>query len=337
MKSKATLKLIVREKIIIESFLLTLLIGLIGLLSYIILPKIFVFSLVGIAALCAAPIHGVYRKSYIYILFTVISINICIIIGTTVSQLPMLVPYCTFIIGALTFYLPTKFKLMPEKLTKFCFIGYISSTFGHSHISLSVIIASATIIIILLVLYYALINILLYRDQPYPEREKVQDKYHHVMLIALVSLAIGYFVTKIMTMYLQNTNPWWIMMTIVLVLGYSYERVKATAIKRGIANILGPIVVAILLTLLKNHYHLQIFLLLVLFFLVNCSISYYLILAFFVSCMIISWEIITLSPTVPYTIALDRTFETLIAVCIVLVINEIYKKIFAKLINRMIN
>lgn len=42
MKSQITLKLILREKIIIESLLLTILIGLIGLLSYIILPKIFV-------------------------------------------------------------------------------------------------------------------------------------------------------------------------------------------------------------------------------------------------------------------------------------------------------
>ncbi|MDE4938291.1 FUSC family protein, partial [Francisella tularensis subsp. holarctica] len=69
--------------------------------------------MVGNAAFCAAPIHGVYRKRYTYIIVTVISINISIIIGTTISQLQLLVPYVTVIIGALTFYLPTKFKLMP--------------------------------------------------------------------------------------------------------------------------------------------------------------------------------------------------------------------------------
>lgn len=292
--------------------------------------------MVGIAAFCAAPIHGVYRKSYTYIIVTVISINISIIIGTTISQLPLLVPYVTFIIGALTFYLPTKFKLMPEILTKFCFIGYISSTFGHSRLNLSVIITSATIITIILIFYYALINILLYRDQPHSKREKVQDIYHHVMIVALVSLVAGYFVTKIMTLYIPNTNPWWIMMTIVLVLGYTYQRVKVYAFKRGIANILGPIIMAILMTLFKNHYYLQVLLVFVLFFLVNCSISYYLILSLFASCMIISWEMISLSPPDLYTIALDRALETLIAVGIVLTVNEIYKRIFANYINKRI-
>jgi len=157
------------------------------------------------------------------------------------------------------------------------------------------------------------------------------------MIIALASLAIGYLVTNFMTIYLPNTNPWWIMMTIVLVLGYSYEKVKITALKRGFANILGPLIIAIIMIPLKNHYYLQIALLLVLFFLVNCSISYYLILALFISCMIISWDIITLSSATPYTIALDRAFETFVAVFIVLIINEIYKRLLSKYIKKIIN
>ncbi|MDE4974197.1 hypothetical protein NAI33_11020, partial [Francisella tularensis subsp. holarctica] len=80
-------------------------------------------------------------------------------------------------------------------------IGYISSNFGHSRLNLRVIISSATIITIILIFYYALINILLYRDQLHSKREKVQDIYHHVMIVALVSLVAGFFVTKIMTLY----------------------------------------------------------------------------------------------------------------------------------------
>ncbi|WP_041263568.1 FUSC family protein [Francisella salina] len=336
MKSHTTLKLIVREKIIIESFLLTILLGLVALISYLLLPKAFVNSLVGITALCTASIHGVYRKNYLYIIIAIISISAAMIIGTVVSQLPIAVPFCTLMMGGLTFYLPTKFRIMPEILTKFCFIGYVSSAFGYSHVSIGITLTCVIVVMVLLILYYALINILLYRDQPYSNRERIQDKYHHVMLIALASLAIGYLITNFMTIYLPNTNPWWIMMTIVLVLGYSYEKVKITALKRGFANILGPIIIAILMTLLENHYYLQIALLLALFFLVNCSISYYLLLNLFVSCMIISWSIITLSSATSYTIALDRAFETFVAVFIVLIINEIYKRLLSKYINKII-
>lgn len=52
--------------------------------------------------------------------------------------------------------------------------------------------------------------------------------------------------------------------------------------------------------------------------------------------MVISWEMISLSPPDLYTIALDRALETLVAVGIVLTVNEIYKRIFANYINKRI-
>lgn len=52
--------------------------------------------------------------------------------------------------------------------------------------------------------------------------------------------------------------------------------------------------------------------------------------------MIISWDIITLSSATPYTIALDRAFETFVAVFIVLIINEIYKRLLSKYIKKII-
>ncbi|MDE4951356.1 FUSC family protein, partial [Francisella tularensis subsp. holarctica] len=55
------------------------------------------------------------------------------------------------------------------------------------------------------------------------------------------------------------------------------------------------------------------------------------------SCMIISWEMISLSTPDLYNIALDRALETLVAVGIVLTVNEIYKMIFANYINKRID
>lgn len=85
-------------------------------------------------------------------------------------------------------------------------------------------------------------------------------------------------------------------MTIVLVIGFSYERIKKTAIKRGVANIIGPTIIVLIMIPIKEYFYLQIALLLILFFLVNCLISYYLLLSLFVSCMIISWHIVISSP-----------------------------------------
>ena len=43
--------------------------------------------------------------------------------------------------------------------------------------------------------------------------------------------------------------------------------------------------------------------------------------------MVTSWEMISLSPPDLYTTALNRTLKTLVAVGIVLTVNEIYKRI----------
>ncbi|MDE5014958.1 FUSC family protein, partial [Francisella tularensis subsp. holarctica] len=77
-----------------------------------------------------------------------------IFIGRTISQRPLLVPDGTFIIGALTVYQPKKFKLMPEIITKFCFIVYISSNFGHIRVNQIIIIKSATKITNINLFYY---------------------------------------------------------------------------------------------------------------------------------------------------------------------------------------
>ena len=120
-------------------------------------------------------------------------------------------------------------------------------------------------------------------------------------------------------------------MTIVLVIGFSYEGIKKTAIKRGIANIIGPILIVLMMIPIKEYFYLQIALLLILFFLVNCLISYYLLLSLFVSCMIISWHIVISSSQQLYAIALSRSFETLIAVCIVLSVSWVYKRTIFRL------
>lgn len=105
---------ILREKIIIESFFLTLLLGIISLLGYLFLTKALYLNLIAITALATAPVHGAYKKPYSYILVSVILTTISLIIGIYISNWHKLIPICTIIMGVLAVYLPTRYPQNPR-------------------------------------------------------------------------------------------------------------------------------------------------------------------------------------------------------------------------------